>query len=138
MYASSSIASDLVSVIIPCYNHGAYLVEAIESILAQTYPNIEIIVVDDGSTDNTKEVACGFEKVRYIYQTNAGLSAARNTGIKLVDDMAMMELAWYAQQMERIAHGKQPKPDRHPLVGLAQYVYTSAVRGFKTQRVRAS
>ena len=61
----------------------------------------------------------------------------RNTGIKLVDDMAMMELAWYAQQMERIAHGKPPKPDRHPLVGLAQYVYTSAVRGFKTQRVRA-
>jgi glycosyltransferase involved in cell wall biosynthesis len=54
----------LVSVVIPCYNHGAYLAEAIESIQAQTYPNIEILVIDDGSTDNTKEVACGFEKVR--------------------------------------------------------------------------
>lgn len=61
----------------------------------------------------------------------------RNTGIKLVDDMAMMELAWYAQQMERIAHGKPPKPNRHPLVGLLQYAYTSALRGFKTQRLRA-
>jgi glycosyltransferase involved in cell wall biosynthesis len=72
----------LVSVVIPCYNHGAFLAEAIESIQAQTYPHIEILVVDDGSTDNTKEVACGFEKVRYIHQPNAGLSAARNTGIK--------------------------------------------------------
>jgi glycosyltransferase involved in cell wall biosynthesis len=72
----------LVSVVIPCYNHGAYLAEAIESIQAQTYPNIEILVIDDGSTDNTKEVACGFEKVQYHYQPNAGLSAARNTGIK--------------------------------------------------------
>ncbi len=61
----------------------------------------------------------------------------RNTGIKLVDDMAMMELAWYAQQMERIAHGKPARPDRHPLLGLLQYVMTSASRGFKTQRLRA-
>jgi glycosyltransferase involved in cell wall biosynthesis len=82
MHASPSIASELVSVIIPCYNHGAYLAEAVESVLAQTYSNIEIIVVDDGSTDNTKAVACGFEKVRYIHQPNAGLSAARNTGIQ--------------------------------------------------------
>jgi glycosyltransferase involved in cell wall biosynthesis len=82
MNASSSIAPDLISVVIPCYNHGAYLAEAIKSIQAQTHPHIEILVVDDGSTDNTKEVACGFEKVRYIYQTNQGLSAARNTGIK--------------------------------------------------------
>lgn len=62
----------------------------------------------------------------------------RNTGIRLVDDMAMMELAWYAQQMERIAEGKPTRPDRHPLVGLLQYLVTSASRGFKTQRLRAS
>src|SRR5215218_4319670 len=82
MNASNTIASELISVIIPCYNHGAYLSTAIKSVLAQTYPNIEIIVVDDGSTDNTKAVAWGFEKVRHIYQRNAGLSAARNTGIR--------------------------------------------------------
>lgn len=62
----------------------------------------------------------------------------RTTGIKLVDDMAMMELAWYAQQMERIANGKRPNPNRHPLTGLLQYVYTSALRGFRTHRLRAN
>lgn len=72
---------DLVSVIIPCYNHGKYLSEAIESILAQTYQHLEIVVVDDGSTDNSKAVAQKYEQVKYIYQTNQGLSAARNTGI---------------------------------------------------------
>lgn len=72
----------LVSVIIPCYNHGAFLQEALESVYAQNYPKIEIIVVDDGSTDNTKTVCQNAEKVQYIYQTNKGLSAARNTGIK--------------------------------------------------------
>jgi len=81
MNASNDIAPDLISVIIPCYNHGAYLAQAIESILAQNHKSVEIIVVDDGSTDNTKKVAWGFEKVRYVYQANQGLSAARNTGI---------------------------------------------------------
>ena len=81
MNASPHI-TPLVSVVIPCYNHGAYLAEAIKSVVAQTYPNIEIIVIDDGSTDNTKEVTWGFEKVQYIHQKNQGLSAARNTGIK--------------------------------------------------------
>ncbi|ACU04230.1 glycosyltransferase family 2 protein [Pedobacter heparinus] len=71
----------LVSVIIPCYNHGRYLSKAIESVLAQTYTHFEIIVVDDGSGDNTKETAQNYKEVKYIYQMNQGLSAARNTGI---------------------------------------------------------
>jgi len=74
--------SSLVSVIIPCYNHGHYLPVAIESVLQQTHPIVEIIVVDDGSTDNTKQVAQGYAKVKYIRQKNQGLSASRNTGIK--------------------------------------------------------
>jgi glycosyltransferase involved in cell wall biosynthesis len=71
----------LVSVIIPCYNHGRYLREAIESVWQQAYPATEVVVVDDGSTDNTEEVTkqCG---VTYLYQENQGLSAARNTGIR--------------------------------------------------------
>lgn len=71
----------LVSVIIPCYNHGHYLKKAIESVLHQTYPHFEIIVVNDGSTDNTHLVATEYSEVRHIFQQNQGLSAARNTGI---------------------------------------------------------
>lgn len=81
MTQPSSTYPDIISVIIPCYNHGGYLPRAIESILSQTYKNVEIIVVDDGSSDNTKEVTASFPHVKYVHQTNQGLSAARNTGI---------------------------------------------------------
>jgi glycosyltransferase involved in cell wall biosynthesis len=76
-----TIHAPLVSVIIPCYNHGYYLAEAIESVRTQSYPHKEIIVIDDGSTDNTQSVAQKYEDVTYIYQPNKGLSSARNTGI---------------------------------------------------------
>jgi glycosyltransferase involved in cell wall biosynthesis len=74
-------ARPLVSVIITCYNHGKYLSHSINSVLKQTYRNLEILVVDDGSTDNTAEVVLGFPDVNYVYQSNAGLSGARNKGI---------------------------------------------------------
>lgn len=72
-----------VSAIIPSYNHGRFVIEAIESALSQTYPHIEIIIVDDGSVDDTarKLVAFG-NRIRTIRQENQGLSAARNTGIR--------------------------------------------------------
>ena len=70
----------LVSVVIPCYNSKRYLAEAIESALLQTYSRIEIIVVDDGSTDETARIARSYP-VHYIYQANRGISGARNTGI---------------------------------------------------------
>lgn len=73
----------LVSVIIPCYNQAIYLSEAIDSALAQDYLNIEIIVVDDGSLDNTAKVARRYgKKVKLFQQENKGLSAARNAGIR--------------------------------------------------------
>lgn len=71
----------LVSVVIPAYNACQTLAQTLDSVLAQTYPNIEIIVVDDGSTDATAEALKAFgEKVRSIYQPNKGLPGARNTG----------------------------------------------------------
>lgn len=81
MKNAAASGSPLVSVIIPCYNHGAYLAEAIDSVRAQTWAPVEIIVVDDGSSDNTRAVAEQYPGVRYVYQTNQGLSAARNTGM---------------------------------------------------------
>ena len=72
----------LVSIIIPTYNDAKYILQAVNSALAQTYKNIEIIVVDDGSTDNTKELLKNL-KINYIFQENKGLSGARNTGMKL-------------------------------------------------------
>jgi hypothetical protein len=72
----------IVSVIIPCYNHAHFLGEAIMSVLQQTYKDYEILVIDDGSPDATSEVAARFPAVRYVRQTNQGLSAARNRGIR--------------------------------------------------------
>lgn len=72
----------LVSVVIPTYNHAQFVGEAVDSVLAQTYRPIEVIVVDDGSTDSTADVLASYaDKIQYIHQENRGLSAARNAGI---------------------------------------------------------
>lgn len=72
---------DKVSIIIPCYNQAQFLADAIISVMEQDYYCKEIIVVNDGSTDHTSEVARGF-KVKLIEQENKGLAAARNAGIE--------------------------------------------------------
>lgn len=71
----------LVSVIIPTYNYARFISQAIESVLAQTCQNFEIIVVDDGSTDDTRERVARFPQVRYLYQANKGIAPARNAGL---------------------------------------------------------
>lgn len=71
-----------ISVIIPTYNRRQFLARAIDSVLGQTCRDFELIVVDDGSTDNTARCVAAYgEQVRYIYQANRGPAAARNTGI---------------------------------------------------------
>jgi len=71
----------LVSVVLPVYNCERYLAEAIESVLAQIYRPIEVIIVDDGSTDNSADIARSYKEVIYIYQSHQGVAVARNTGI---------------------------------------------------------
>ena len=72
-----------VSIIIPCYNYGAYLAEAVESALAQTYPEIEILVMDDGSHDNTPEVAGYFgSRIQYVRTPNRGHGATLNDALR--------------------------------------------------------
>jgi glycosyltransferase involved in cell wall biosynthesis len=74
----------LVSVIIPTYNMARFVSEAVRSVLEQTYPKYEVIVVDDGSTDATKDELDKFgDQIRYLHQDNRGPSAARNLGIKI-------------------------------------------------------
>ena len=78
--------NDLVSIIIPCYNQAQYLEESVQSALDQTYPNIEIIIINDGSSDNTEEIALDLqlkypEKIKLISQENSGVSEARNNAI---------------------------------------------------------
>ena len=74
----------LVSVVIPTFNRAGYVVEAVESALAQTWPHVEVIVVDDGSTDDTKKRLERFGRaIRYFYQENRGVQAARNRGVAM-------------------------------------------------------
>jgi hypothetical protein len=97
------------SVIIPTFNSAETLGRAIESVLEQSWPAHEIIVVDDGSTDETREIAAGFGRsIHYLYQENAGVSAARNNGARMAtgDWLAFLDaddwffpdrLKWHAQ-----------------------------------------
>ncbi|MDJ0568546.1 MAG: glycosyltransferase family A protein, partial [Pleurocapsa sp. MO_192.B19] len=72
-----------VSIIIPAYNGDRYIAEAIEGILTQTYSDYEIIVVDDGSTDNTRQIIQQYgDRIQYLSQTNQGVAASRNLGLK--------------------------------------------------------
>lgn len=96
----------LVSCIVPCYNGASYLEASIESILGQTYRPIEVLVVDDGSTDASPEIVAGFgDAVRYHRQENGGPAAACNTGIALTSGelVAFLEQddLWLADKLRR-------------------------------------
>lgn len=77
-----SAVAGLVSIVIPCYNPGRYLAEAIESALGQTHSSIEVIVVDDGSTEDVLAITRPSPAVRYLRQPNQGVAAARNEGAR--------------------------------------------------------
>ena len=95
-----------ISVIIPTFNYGRFMCAAVDSVLAQTLPPREVIVVDDGSTDDTQQKLAPYGgRIHYVYQKNRGVNAARNLGIKLShgDWIAILDSddAWHPQKLER-------------------------------------
>lgn len=111
-----------VSVIIPAYNAEKYLEQTLRSVLDQTLSDIEVIVVDDGSADGTPDIVSRFPSVRYHRQANAGVSAARNAGIRLAaaDYVAFLDAddIWHPDKLE-IQLGEMK---RHPDVLLSRTV----------------
>jgi glycosyltransferase involved in cell wall biosynthesis len=108
-----------VSVIIATYNNAYYIVEAIASIFNQTYRSYEIIVIDDGSTDNTRQVLEPYlDKIRYLYQENKGVSHARNLGL----EMARGEFISFLDADDFFLPDKLAKQvavfDAHPSLGI--------------------
>lgn len=81
MGGSEEMRSPKVSVVITCYNHGRFLGEAIESVLEQSFSDWELIVIDDGSIDESSEIASRYPGVKLVRQQNLGLAAARNAGL---------------------------------------------------------
>ncbi|OOQ58069.1 glycosyltransferase family 2 protein [Mucilaginibacter pedocola] len=81
------MSNKLVSVIMPAYNAQKYIAESIESVIAQTYPHWELIIIDDGSTDGTAEIVKRYQqtdsRIKYIFQQNSGQGPAKNAGIKI-------------------------------------------------------
>ena len=96
----------LVSVIIPTYNRGSLVTAAIDSVLAQTFTDLELIVIDDGSTDDTvMRLAPYVDRIRYFHQTNRGASAAQNAGLREASGEWIAILAsddtWHPAKLER-------------------------------------
>lgn len=117
--------SPLVSVIIPVYNYDRYLAEAIESALGQTYRRLEVIVVDDGSTDRSGEVARSFagRGVRYCHQVHAGIGPARNKGVELAQGefVAFLDAddRWPEEKTSRQLHAFENDPALEMVFGQA-------------------
>ncbi len=97
-----------VTVVIPCFNHGAYIAEAVESVLAQDGPTPRIVVVDDGSTDEATKRAFDAlpDGVEVIHQANAGPAAARNAGIESTDSPYLLML----DADDRLPEGRAGRP----------------------------
>jgi glycosyltransferase involved in cell wall biosynthesis len=115
----------LVSVIIPVYNGARFIAEAIQSIVAQEYGSLEIIVVDDGSTDETAEIVARLDRdMRYVFQENAGAAAARNRGIRDAsgDLIAFLDAddLWAAGSLRFLLNGLLEDPELDVVHGYAR------------------
>jgi glycosyltransferase involved in cell wall biosynthesis len=117
--------SQLISVIIPVYNYGRYLAEAIESVISQTYQDLGVIIVDDGSTDQSGEVASSFadRRVRYCHQVHSGIGPARNKGVELAegDFLAFLDAddRWPLEKLKRQLRAFESDPALEMVFGQA-------------------
>ena len=106
---SAQRSKALVSVIVPSYNASRHICETLESVLAQTYRNLEVIVIDDGSKDHTPDIVANYarrdSRIRLVNQPNAGVGAARNRGIAEASGVFIAPLdaddVWYTQKLEK-------------------------------------
>jgi glycosyltransferase involved in cell wall biosynthesis len=113
---SNAAAKPLVSVIIDNYNYGRFLRQAIESVLAQTYPHIELIVVDDGSTDDSEEIITSYgDRLVPLFQANGGQGAAVNTGFTQAQGEIICLLdaddQFYPDKVEKVVTAFAHHPD---------------------------
>ncbi|MHB0870579.1 MAG: glycosyltransferase family 2 protein [Chloroflexota bacterium] len=132
---------DLVSVIIPVYNHGRYLAEAIESALGQSYRALEVIVVDDGSTDDSGKVAEGFgSSIRYHRHVHAGISATRNRGVELARGAYLSHLdaddLWTERKLELQVAALEADPGLDMVFGLMEQFFSPEVAESLARRLR--
>ena len=110
----------LVSVVIPVYNGEKYLAEAIESALGQDYPQVEVVVVDDGSTDSSGQIASGYgDSISFLSQERGGNGAARNFGVSKSQGELLSFLdaddRWHPTKLERECAALATRPDHHDL-----------------------
>ncbi len=120
-----SSSGPIVSVVIPAYNAAPFLRETIESVLAQTYEPVEIVLVDDGSTDGTPDVAASFaDAILYVRQANAGVSSARNRGLEEASGVYLCFLDaddWlYPQDLARKVELLEARPELALAHGLVE------------------
>jgi glycosyltransferase involved in cell wall biosynthesis len=131
----------LVSVIIPVYNNEKYLGEAIESVLGQTYRSFELIVVNDGSTDNSAAIAKSYaSQLRYYYQDNSGVGAALNRGVELSRGNFLSFLdaddIWKKDKLMHQIETFDNNPDVDMIFGQVEQFFSSELDENQKKRVR--
>jgi glycosyltransferase involved in cell wall biosynthesis len=113
--------TELISVVIPVFNAEAFVVEAVESVRRQGYPCLEIIAVDDGSSDRSAEVLAALGDIRIVRQQHAGIAAARNAGVEAATGQWLTFLdaddVWCDHKLERQLHVVCSQPELHMVGG---------------------
>jgi glycosyltransferase involved in cell wall biosynthesis len=134
--------ANLVSVVIPVFNGEKYLAEAIASVFGQSHQPMEVIVVDDGSTDNSAAVARGFSGITYCFQENAGLSSALNRGIGMAngDYLAFLDAddLWTAGKLDQQMNCLRHDPSLDMVFSHVRQFYSPELKDGNAQSIPAA